>query len=311
MNGGHVEHLLSRAYDGDLDAHQRALFDGHLSACGPCSAAYADLATVLGAVRGLPPVRMPHPVRLPEGLPRAAGRRWSWSRGATALAGGDASAGWTRLPLRHPWVTGLLGAAATAALIAAIVVPSISRGPGFSGISSSLGNGATGQYSPGIPPAAIPNAPCSGCSSAPACPVTLAPGARAVGTAIPAVYNNREVRDDGVTTAILATSVSSYAPGESVEIYARLVDDRTGTVSLPCAYLEPAPTPTAGPQHAIATPASGAFSAPVPAQLGLADGLSVKVPGTAVPGETLEIVIEVPGRGGEPAHQVDLSITVR
>jgi hypothetical protein len=315
MSDAHVEHLLSRAYDDDLDAAQRALLDRHLAACAPCSAAYADLATVLGAVRSLPPARMPHPVRLPEGAPRAAARRWPWSSAVAIPPAAEArTPRWAGLPQRHPWVSGFLGAAAAAALVAAVVIPTtIGRGPEF-------GSGPSGEKAPNgaaMAPASQgalqpPNAPCGGCQSSAGCPVALSPGGRAVSVAIPTVYNNHEVQDDGVTTAIVATSVSSYSPGQSVEVYARLVDDRTGAVSLPCAFLVAA-SPSRS-QLGLLAPTSGSAASLATPALGISGGVSVlevRVPATATAGETLEIIVDVPAAGGEPAHQVSLAITVR
>lgn len=305
MTGEHVEHLLSRAYDGDLAADERALLDRHLSACAACSAAYADLVTAVDTVRSLPPARMPHPVRLPEGLPRAAARRRPWSRGAGVPPGGGERRR-PALPLRHPWASAVLGTAATAALVAAVVIPlTLGGGPAMNGSASKLGPSAAAG-----PAQTVPTAPCGGCATAAECPAPLAPGGTPLSTAIPAVYNNRVVRDDGVTTAIVATSVSSYAPGQTVAIYARLVDDLTGAVTLPCTYL--APAPGYGSER-LALPASGALLPEVvPGSLGIAGQaeLQVRIPAAAVAGETLEIVVEVPAAGGEPAHQVTLPVTV-
>jgi hypothetical protein len=315
MSMEHVDHLLSRAYDGDLAADQRALFDGHLSFCAACSAAYADLATGVDAVRGLPAVRMPHPVLLPEGLPRGAARRWPWSRGAAPApsGAGEGPRRWAALPLRHPWVSGLLGAAATAALVAAVVVPTtLGHGPA-SGLRLPVlapSSGAAGSYArEAVPQGSIPAAPCGGCSAATACPAPLAPTGAPLSTAIPAIYNNRAASDDGVTTAIVATSVSTYAPGQTVEIYARLVDDRSGAVTLPCTFLGPA---SAAGSHSLSGPFSGAASPEVPATLGLEGQgiLEATVPASAPAGETLDIVIDVPAARGKPAHAVALPITV-
>ena len=72
---GHVDSLLSAAYDGELRPDARAAFDRHLAECTACAAAFAELTTAVDALREQPTARMPHPVRLPEGSPLPE-RRW-------------------------------------------------------------------------------------------------------------------------------------------------------------------------------------------------------------------------------------------
>jgi hypothetical protein len=307
VSAPHLESQFSAAYDGTLTAEERRGFDIHLAACPVCARAFAEMSAAVDAVRELGTARMPRPVVLPEGPPgveEMPRRRW--------LAA----------PLRHPWAAGLVGAVAAAALVLALVIPRVT-GPGpllSAGGSESYARPLSGG-TPAVsaPSADAPNGPCSPCasggaSSATRCPVPVPTGS-ADPTAIPPGYNNRVVRDDGTTTVVLATNVSSYSPGETVEIYARLVDDRTGRAELPCAYLLGLPTGgvyaiPAGPGHAqsgepgaVAAAASGTMVNGAPTEL-------VAIPATASSGQTLQVAVDVPTVGAQAAHQVLLSISV-
>jgi hypothetical protein len=127
---------------------------------------------------------------------------------------------------------------------------------------------------------------------------------------IPAGFNNQATRDDGVDDVILATPSLDYTPGETVDIYARVVDDATRTVSLPCTVL-------AGPELGGAGAALGVpvtATPATPAGTSIFSGqsvLEVVVPGTAVAGESYQIAVQVPAGDGEAqAKEVTLTIEV-
>ncbi|MGA8015276.1 MAG: zf-HC2 domain-containing protein [Candidatus Dormiibacterota bacterium] len=302
MSQAHVDELFSAAYDGALTAEQRRSFDRHLAGCPACTAAFAELSTAVDALHELGPVAMPRPVQLPTGAP---GRQ---RRSAPS---------WLRLPLSHPWASGLTGAAvAVAAAVTVLITPHLT------GLNLSLGNPTTGlsrgsaSQGSGASSASVP---CAGCAlagpgvpvPAAACFATPVQGAHN-GDAVPSDFNNREVQDDGTSTVVIATSVSSYSPGETVDVYARVVDDSNRAVDIPCTYLVPAAeagTHAAGPDYeAPAAPGTALPSSQIAVDGGPL--LQATIPATAAPGETLQIEVEVPAAGGQPAHEVALSIQV-
>jgi hypothetical protein len=297
----HVEALFSAAYDGELSRDARAAFDRHLGECSACAAAFAELTTAVDALREQPPARMPYPVRLPEGSP-VPERRFlglpAWlSQGRRLVAGLTAA-----------------GVVAAAGVAAALVITggSLARSPdhavsGSLPMAGSAGNGAQlpqssactgGCFAPG---AIVPSTACAS--------QTLIISA-ASAAQIPDGFNNRATHDDGVTDVILATPSSDYTPGETVDVYARLIDDSTGAVSLPCTLL--AGPEVGGSGAAVTVPATEAPATPAGALT--YDGqpvLEVVVPTAATAGQTYQIVVEVPAGAGEAqAKDVTLSIQV-
>jgi hypothetical protein len=307
---GHVDGLLSAAYDGELGEDARAEFDRHLAECSSCAAAFAELTTAVDALRELGPARMPRPVRLPEGSP-APQRR---------LAGLFVRPAWWR-----GWATGLtaVGAVAVAGVAAAVVLVNLHGGvagpsrnyaaalaPAASGAalqggdnlsSGSLCLNCTAAGQP-VPQAVIGSQ--SACSAQP-----LGTGAAAAAQ-VPAGFSNQITNDDGSVRVVIATQASSFAPGGTVYIYARLIDDSGGEVYLPC-------TDLAGPEPAVsggAANASGAETSATPEGQLVYEGqpvLQATLPLAAQPGETYEVVVQVPAVGGEAqARQVSLAILV-
>ena len=289
MSQAHVDELFSAAYDGALSAEQRRSFDRHIAGCPACTAAFAELSTAVDALHELGPVPMPRPVQLPAGAPGQQRR---------------SAPGWLRLPLRHPWASGLTGAAlAAAAAVTVLIAPHLTLAPSFSSGSASQ----AGRSLPAAPSPAPLTVPVTGCTA------VVIQGVQNAG-AIPSGFNNHEVQDDGTSTVVLATPVSSYSPGETFDVYSRVVDDSTQAVEVPCTYLLPAPAGQAGvhgagpaedspvmPNTALPNPGMSADGGPL---------LQVTVPTAATPGETLQLAVAVPAIGGQPAHQVTLSIQV-
>lgn len=298
MSQAHVDELFSAAYDGTLTAEQSRGFDRHLAGCPACTAAFAELSTAVDALHELGPVPMPRLVQLPAGAP---GQQRS------------SAPGWLRLPLRHPWASGLTGAAVAVAAAVTVLIS-----PHLTGLNLPFG-GPSNSLSSGRGSASTATLPCAGCAlaepagqvPAAACLATPVQGAQN-GAAVPSDFNNREVQDDGTSTAVIATSVSSYSPGETVDVYARVVDDSNRAVDIPCTYLVPAAeagTHAAGPDYE----APAALGTALPSSQIAVDGgplLQATIPATATPGETLQIEVEVPAAGGQPAHEVALSIQV-
>ena len=305
----HVERLFSAAYDGELSPQARAGFDRHLAECPACAAAFAELTTAVDVLREQGPARMPRPVRLPEGSPAA-------QRGLSGLLA------------RPRWGHGLTGGLAAAGMVAAVagvtaVVVVGHLNPGLETRSPTAGYSAPLEAGVSHGSAAQPVAGVNG--GAGACPGAGCPSptvatvpvgtcaATALGTSaasaaeIPTGFNNRDSNDDGTTRVVIATQASSFTPGETVDVYARVIDDDTGAVYLPCTSLEAA---VSGSSNALALPFEAILATPAP---GIAVGgepvLQVTLPVSTATGQTYQIVVEVPVSAGE-ARQVSLSINV-
>ncbi|HXZ99315.1 MAG TPA: zf-HC2 domain-containing protein [Candidatus Binatia bacterium] len=300
MSQAHVQDLLSAACDGELSAAERRRFDRHLEGCPTCSAAYTEMSTMVDAVRELPAARMPRPVLLPSGPPvRARAARLGWLGS-----------------LRNPWAAGLAGAAVAAAVALAVVLPGrLTAGPaepvaaGGAGLSAvpSAGSAHTCAGCAAPSAASVPEAgpEFSGTQCAPA-PI---PASAASAERPPAGFSNTDLQTRGATTVVVATQAAAYAPGQTVVIYARIVDDQTGQVEVPCTFLVPA---TAfSPSRPAGEPTSALEALP---QAGLSIGggatLAATIPGTAVAGSTYEVVVQVPSAAGGQPQQVTLSIQV-
>jgi hypothetical protein len=313
MVSGHVESLFSAAYDGELSPDARAAFDRHLGECSPCAAAFAELTTAVDALREQPPARMSHPVRLPEGSPIPE-RRWfevpaRLSQGRRLLTGLTAA--------------GLVAAAAVAAVVVVghfnpgAAVRSSSSSSMSSGIALAPGHAQSVGGSPGSNAAAGSCAE-SGCPHpaviAPANPGACASTTLSISAAsaaqIPDGFNNRVTQDEGGTDVILAAPSFDYTPGETVDVYARLIDDSSGIVFLPCTILE---GPVSGSSSAaLEVPATAISATPAGTlTVGGQPVLKVVVPSTATAGQTYQIVIDVPASAGDPqAWQASIPIQV-
>ena len=280
---GHVDFLLSAAYDGELRPDARAAFDRHLAECSACAAAFAELTTAVDALREQPTARMPHPVRLPEGSPGPE-RRWF-----------DVPA---RLPERHRLVAGLsaAGVLVAAAVAAVVVVGHLNSGTiVHSSASAGVSSGAA------LAPGAAIRAPLPSPQSAsllpevvgplPVCSPKALPISKAEALEIPAGFSNHATEDNGVSTGVVATQASSFVPGGTVDIYARLIDDSSHAVSLPCTVL-------LGPQSSSSSPGEDfTMAVPTPVAGLTVDGqplLQATVPATAVAGQTYDIVVGPP-----------------
>ena len=299
----HVEALFSAAYDGELSPDERAAFDRHLGECSACAAGFAELTTAVDALREQPPARMPHPVRLPEGSP-VPERRFL---GLPA-----------RLPQGRRLVASLtaVGVVAAAGVAAALVITGGFL-PGSSLHSASTGGSISEAAPAGNAAGPLRSSTCTGGCFAPevivpstACASQTLSISAASAAQIPDGFNNQATHDDGVTDVILATPSSDYTPGEIVDVYARLIVDSTGAVSLPCTLL--AGPEVGGSGAAVSVPATEAPATPAGALT--YDGqpvLEVVVPTAATAGQTYQIVVEVPAGAGEAqAKQVTLSIQV-
>lgn len=304
MVSGHVESLLSDAYDGELSPEARAAFDRHLGQCSACATAFAELTTAVDALREQPPARMPHPVRLPERSP-VPERRWF---GVPA---------WIRLPEGRRLVGGLTAAGVVAAAgVAAFVVLNPSSGTGNTTRSQSSVSSGSGAF--GAAPAKLPqsSACTGGCAPPeavglpPVCPSQTLNISAASAAEIPDGFNNQATHDDGITDVILATQSLDYTPGETVDIYSRVIDDGAGVVSLPCTLL--AGPGVGGSSAALEAPASATYATPAGTlTVGGQPLLKVAVPRSASAGQTYQIVAEVPAGAGEAqAKQVTLTIQV-
>jgi anti-sigma factor RsiW len=302
MVSRHVEALFSAAYDGELSPDARGAFDRHLAECPACAAAFAALTTAVDALREQPAARMPHPVRLPEGSPVPERR-------------------WFGLPARIPrgrLVAGLsaAGVVAVAGVATALVISggSLTRGTPQSASSSTASVPTAGAYagSEGNV-AALPNLAAPSVAPAPhsaACSAQSLGVSAASAEQIPDGFNNRDTQDDGTTTVVIATQASGYTPGETVDVYARLIDDGTRAVSLPCTLLIGPEASRSG--AAITVPATAAPATPAGALTYEGQPvLEVVVPGAAVAGETYQIVAQVPAAAGQTqGNQVSLTIQV-
>ncbi|MGD0448956.1 MAG: zf-HC2 domain-containing protein [Candidatus Dormibacteria bacterium] len=281
---GHVESLFSAAYDGELSPDARTAFDRHLGECSACAAAFAEVTTAVDALREQPGARMPHPVRLPEGSP-VPERRW-FEVPARLVQGRRLLTGLT--------AAGLVAAAAVAAVV---VVGHLNSGADTRSADSS---GVSGSMSAAAPGAAI-QAPLASPQSASLlpelapllggftdCSPRALPISKTEALEIPTGFPNHATEDNGVSTGVVATQASSFAPGGTVDIYARLIDDSGGAVSLPCTFL-------VGPPSASSSGADEVTVAvPTPVAGLTVDGqplLQVTVPATAVAGQSFEIVV--------------------
>ncbi|MGD1034806.1 MAG: zf-HC2 domain-containing protein [Candidatus Dormibacteria bacterium] len=305
----HVGGLLSAAYDGELSPDARASFDRHLAECAGCAAAFAELTIAVDVLREQGPARMPRPVRLPEGAPMAQRRfasllaRPGWSRG---LTGGLAAAGTV---------------AAVAAVAAVVVVGHLN--PGLEARSPAAAHGAGGSYAQAAPGGvAAPINPASGCNAGgcsaaqvqpeatpAACAATTLSVTASSAARIPTGFNNHATNDDGSTKVVIATQASSFTPGETIDVYARVIDDETGAVYLPCTSLE---TSVSDAKAALALP-NGPILATPAAGIAVAGGpvLQVTIPLSTTPDQTYQIVVEVPVAAGEAqTREVALSIQV-
>jgi len=311
---GHVESLFSAAYDGELSPDARAAFDRHVGECSTCAAAFAELTTAVDALREQPPARMPHPVRLPEGSPVPERRRFGMPA-------------WLRIPEGRRWIGGLTaaGLVAAAGVAAAVVVaghfnPGAVTGSSASSSASSAmaavpgnaknaGGGSVSSAAAGICgdcalPAAVAPPTSSACAS-----TTLSISA-ASAAQTPDGFNNRVTQDEDGTDIILAAPSFDYTPGATIDIYARLINDSTDAVSLPCTFL-------AGPEggeSGAATEVPATTSSATPAGTLTVGGqpvLKVVVPSTASAGQTYQIVVDVPASAADPqAWQASIPIQV-
>jgi anti-sigma factor RsiW len=305
---GHVESLFSAAYDGELSPDARAAFDRHLGECSACAAAFAELTTAVDALREQPSARMPHPVRLPEGSPVPEGRWFGVP-------------GW--LPQGRRLLTGLTaaGLVAAAAVATVVVVGHLNSGavvPSSSSAGMSSGVALAPAHVPAFEVAPSGNAATGVCAAAgcptltpsTACPSQLQGTDAASASQIPDGFNNRVSQNDGFTEVILATPSLDYTPGETVDVYARLVDVSTDAVYLPCTFLV---GPTVGGSATVAAaPATTTYATPIGTLT--VDGqpvLEVVIPSTEAAGQNCQIVAEVPAGAGEAqASEVTLKIQV-
>jgi hypothetical protein len=283
MVSGHVESLFSAAYDGELSPDARAAFDRHLGECSACAAAFAELTTAVDTLREQPRAQMPHPVRLPEGSP-VPGRRWfevpaRLSQGRRRLAGLTAA--------------GLVVAAAAAAAVVVVghlnsgtVVPSSSSAGMSSGVALAPGTAIRAPLPSPQSASLLPEV-----GLLPVCSPKALPISKAEALEIPTGFSNHATEDNGVSTGVVATQASSFAPGATVDIYARLIDDSSHAVSLPCTVL-------VGPQSSSSSPGDDfTMAVPTPVAGLTVDGqplLQVTVPATAVAGETYDILVPAP-----------------
>jgi hypothetical protein len=274
---------------------------------------------------------MPATVRLPVGAPRAA-------PGRAALLGR------LRDALLHPQP--VTAAATLAAVGVAAVVLAVHHGGG-SMPTTTAGSGAVAQNRAGSSgdsfrapvPLLAPIAPVP-------CPVAPVPS----GAGAPASFAHA-ARTAAATGGelVLATPAGSYAPGESVPIYARLTTTPgapgAATAVVPCVTLETGGPAAAGaPRAAAAAPPGAAGQAPAndsaaqPTPLAVATSgpaalsgegssasertvqasgplLSVTIPPGIARGTVLRLVAVVPphfaGNPGDSPIQVILLITVR
>ncbi len=208
-------------------------------------------------------------------------------------------------------MTGLTAAGLLAAAAVAAVVVVGHLNSGAVARSSSDSSGVSGPIAAPLP-AYAPDlgSAAAGAAAAGVCPSQL-PGTDATSAAaIPAGFPNHTTEDDGATKAVIATQASGYTPGATVDVYARLIDDSTGSVSLPCTVL--AGPEAGGSSAALAVPATETSA--TPAGTLTFEGqpvFAVVVPGTAVAGTTYQIVVDVPaGHGEATAKQVTLSIRI-
>jgi hypothetical protein len=286
MVSGHVESLFSAAYDGELSPDARAAFDRHLGECSTCAAAFAELTTAVDALREQPTARMPHPVRLPEGSPglepRFAHRPMRLPRGRAIVAGLTAAGMVAVAGGVTAAVVLTRGAGPTRTYMAApAVAPGSNAGAGAA-IHAPLASPQSASLLPELAPLLGGLTDCS--------PKAL-PISKAEALEIPVGFSNHATEDNGVSTGVVATQASSFVPGGTVDIYARLIDDSSHAVSLPCTVL-------VGPQSSSSSPGDDfTMAVPTPVAGLTVDGqplLQVTVPATAVAGQTYDILVAPP-----------------
>jgi hypothetical protein len=214
---------------------------------------------------------------------------------------------------------------AVAGGVAAVVIVTHSNSGVPSGSSASYGEargalpaGAVNVPAAGNPAAcagetcsaAVPAAPSTPLPASLTCPAELQDTSAAAAAQPPAGFSNHVTHDDGTTTVVIATQAFSFTPGQTVDIYARVINDTTGAVYLPCAYLAgPETGPSGGAEAAAggttaATPVAGLDVGGVPV-------VEVVVPKPALSGEAYEVVVEgLSDLSKVQPQQVSLSIEV-
>jgi putative zinc finger protein len=294
----HVEALFALACDGRLDPAARRRFEAHLASCERCALGFADHSAAADALRGLPPARMPVPVRLPTHAPRAA---------HTGLI--------QRLGLRSPMGVSVLGlSAAAAALVVGLVAVHYTRGQ-QAGSNAALAQGAlssSASSSGAVAPDFI---------QAPATPAPFGAGG-GTGSAGFAYRTSAQGPGRPGEVLVLATALNRYAPGATVMVEAQLVP-----ASSPAIAAAPAPAQAGGPAHAGATPqptslgvSSSGIGASIPSVLALptVSLLSGAVPedvrapaaGAAAPPSPTPVAVAVPA-GGPGLFTVTIPATAR
>jgi anti-sigma factor RsiW len=294
---GHIEELFSAAYDGVLSPAERTDFDRHVAECGACDTGYTEFRAAIDAVHELGLVRMPHPVRLPADPGVEPRRTWA-----------DRVLAW-----RQPMIA--LGAVAAVALVLVVATAQL-RPHGGVGSAASSSAGGAGLAGPAYAPSI--SSPCSGsCSPLPdkrsqSCVAQQLSADATTAGRVPAGFNNSVTQRDAHGVIVLATPSKSYGRGETVLVYARFVDSGTGAVDLPCTGL----VAGVGAQSGDGAPESVAgrgLVAAVPADLSIGGGplLRVTIPTSAMPGDTLQLIADVPSSALNTAPaQVSLSVQV-
>ncbi len=296
MARGHVTHLFSAAYDGELDAARSELLAAHLERCEDCAARYETFRDSIDALRALPAARMPRPVHVPSTAPVAE------------RAGPLARLRGVRWPRILPG-----GATAIAAVAAAVILVLVSR---------QNPSGPQTASNAALPRAAAGAA--AACASArPAAPV-----------AVPASFANQARASEPGRPGevlLLATQATQATPGQRVPVYALLTAPRAAlsgpggaagsltSAAAPCLSVA-AVDPTGG-HRSSAVPFSSGGAVAGPQALGSggsADQSSpafseFTVPTSAAPGTVLHVTATVPAGyplGGTPPLTVELVITV-
>ena len=331
MPDRHVEALFAPACDGALERAARRRFDDHLASCGRCAAGFADHCAASEAVRGLPPARMPVPVRIPMHAP------------------GVGSAGGVVEFLRSRRALPLALGGITAAAAAVIVAVALHGGGGGSSPALQAGGGvAQGPTAAaGSQDSAATVAPAAG-AVVPAPANGLGPQQRASVPVANAVRVERSGRPGEVL--VVTTDRRCYAPGSQVTVVAGLLAQSVADALVPSAPASPAaqvaapvapcaaegapagsavpplaPNASLGTARFLAVPSTVLLlaSAPPPGAAGV-DGspspvavaqataagsavFTVTVPPTARPGDVLDIVATV--SSGVPITAI-LQITV-
>jgi anti-sigma factor RsiW len=301
MVSGHVDSLFSAAYDGELSPDARGAFDRHLGECSACAAAFAELTTAVDALREQPTARMPHPVRLPEGSPgpeRRFAHRPMWLPRGRAIVAGLTAAGMVAVAGGVTAAVVLTrGAGPTRTYSAApALAPGSNAGAGAA-IQAPLASPQSASLLPELAPLFRGFA---------GCPKVL-PISRAQALEIPAGFSNHATGDNGVSTGVVATQASSFAPGGTVDIYVRLIADSSSTVSLPCTFLVGPPSASSSEEDEVTV------AVPTPVTGLTVDGqplLQVTVPATAVAGQTFEIVVSHPDPVAVSSTVVVLTIQI-